>query len=173
MSDRDFSTYDTCSLDEGSIPSLGTHRLLNFQTDVANVGADDLRIGNPAAHPEWFTWGTCHHHWHVPLAAYDLIDAAGNVVASGHKQGFCLIDSFLYDPSLARRSRPKYDDCAHGQGISSGWADSYTAGLSGQWIVLDGVPAGTYWLRIIVNYLGVLPEQNYSNNTTTVQVTVA
>ena len=82
------------------------------------------------------------------------------------------------------------------QGISRGWADTYVWKLGGQYFVLDGgdgqppVPAGTYILRITVNPPFVaapgercpftdpnglchqLPELNYGNNVTEIQIDV-
>ena len=82
------------------------------------------------------------------------------------------------------------------QGISRGWADTYVWQLAGQFFVLDGgdgqppVPAGTYILRITVNppfvagagepcpftdpsgFCHQLPELDYSNNVTEIQIDV-
>ncbi|HKF44348.1 MAG TPA: lysyl oxidase family protein [Thermoanaerobaculia bacterium] len=84
------------------------------------------------------------------------------------------------------------------QGISAGWADVYVWQLGGQYFVLDGgdgqpvVPPGDYIIRITVNpgfvpgpgepcrfadplHPGVchqLPESNYENNVTEVQITI-
>jgi hypothetical protein len=82
------------------------------------------------------------------------------------------------------------------QGISVGWADTYVWKLGGQYFVLDGgdgqpvVPPGDYTIRITVNPPFVaqigepcpnvdsnglchqLPESNYDNNVTTIQITI-
>src|SRR5215831_624452 len=82
------------------------------------------------------------------------------------------------------------------QGISVGWADTYVWKLGGQYFVLDGgdgqpvVPPGNYILRITVNppfdaqpgepcpnldpsgHCHQLPELNYDNNVTEIQITI-
>src|SRR5215813_6866685 len=82
------------------------------------------------------------------------------------------------------------------QGISIGWADTYVWKLGGQYFVLDGgdgqavVPPGDYVIRITVNPPFVaqpgepcpnvdpnglchqLPELNYDNNVTEIQITI-
>ena len=82
------------------------------------------------------------------------------------------------------------------QGISVGWADTYVWKLGGQYFVLDGgdgqavVPPGDYIIRITVNPPFVaqngepcpnvdanglchqLPELNYDNNVTEIQITI-
>ncbi len=82
------------------------------------------------------------------------------------------------------------------QGISVGWADTYVWQLAGQFFVLDGgdgqdpVPPGTYIIRITVNppfiagpgeacpftdpigFCHQLPELNYFNNVTEIQIDI-
>jgi hypothetical protein len=82
------------------------------------------------------------------------------------------------------------------QGISSGWADTYVWKLGGQYFILDGgdgqplVPPGTYIIRITVNppfipapaepcpnidpngFCHQLPELNYGNNVSEIQITI-
>ncbi len=82
------------------------------------------------------------------------------------------------------------------QGISMGWADTYVWQLAGQYFVLDGgdgqdpVPPGTYIIRITVNppflagpgepcpfmdpagFCHQLPELNYFNNVTEIQIDI-
>jgi len=82
------------------------------------------------------------------------------------------------------------------QGISVGWADTYVWKLGGQYFVMDGgdgqapVPPGDYVIRITVNppfvaqsgepcpnvdtngFCHQLPELNYNNNVSEIQITV-
>jgi hypothetical protein len=82
------------------------------------------------------------------------------------------------------------------QGISVGWADTYVWKLGGQYFVLDGgdgqppVPPGDYVIRITVNppfvaapgepcpsvdsngFCHQLPELNYGNNVSEIQITI-
>ena len=75
------------------------------------------------------------------------------MVAFGHKQAFCLLDSIRY--VLGARSQGFFCDF---QGISSGWADDYARELDGQWVDVTGVPEGDYTLVVTVNAAGKIPE---------------
>lgn len=161
-------TADECAVQEG-YASAGTHRLLRFHTVVANVGTRDLVLGKPQANDSDWTFSPCHQHWHfVPFAEYRLFDASGVEVGIGHKQSFCVEDG---NPVVIDPSRPRFT-CDR-QGLSVGWEDAYFANLSGQWIVIDDVPAGNYTLSIEVNYAGALIESDYANNVSSVQVTIS
>jgi lysyl oxidase-like protein 2/3/4 len=53
--------------------------------------------------------------------------------------------------------------CAN-QGISRGWADSYTRGLPCQWIDITDLSPGAYSLRVVVNPLNKIAESDTTNN---------
>ena len=95
------------------------------------------------------------------------------VVANGHKQAFCMLDTVSWAWPLAL---PVFD-CAN-QGISRGFSDFYDAGLPCQWIDITGVAPGDYTLRIDVNKprpdaaLPILVERDYGNNSLEVLVTI-
>ena len=76
---------------------------------------------------------------------YELLRLDGTVAAAGHKQGFCLTDSFKYGENKSNGY-----DC-HFQGITSGWGDWYFKQLVGQWIDITGVPEGDYIVRVAIN----------------------
>lgn len=158
---------DECEVLEGcGVP--GTRRILNFTTETRNIGSGDLNMGNPATN-SLFHFASCHGHYHFEeFAVYDLLDANGNSVASGHKVGFCLLDDHAWSP--AANPQAKYD--CNNQGIQAGWADVYAAGLPCQFIDITGVPPGEYTLRLQVNPLGLLPESNTNNNVTMVTVSI-
>src|SRR5205809_427368 len=88
--------------------------------------------------------------------------------AAGLKIGFCLLDSIRWDANAP--SRAKYD-CGN-QGIQQGWGDVYDSTLDGQWIDITGVPDGSYTLEMEVNPEHRLPESNYNNNITRIQITI-
>jgi hypothetical protein len=50
------------------------------------------------------------------------------------------------------------------QGISVGWADIYGSELDDQWIDVQGVPPGEYWLETVIDPDQRLVESNESNN---------
>jgi hypothetical protein len=153
--DRNFDK-DPCALEEGVIGGPGYRRVLRFDTVVMNSGDADLIVGdrsdpnNPYA--EWFEFAPCHGHFHIR----DF---------SGHKQGFCMEDSFKYDGGKSNGY-----DCGF-QGISSGWGDWYYKQLTGQWIDITGVPEGDYIVRVSINTAGTFDEgTNRYGNTVETQI---
>ena len=100
---------------------------------------------------------------HQDVAGLDC-QRHGNVVAAGHKVGFCLEDAHSWSSNA--NPQVKYD-CNY-QGIQAGWADVYAAGLPCQYIDITGVPPGDYVLRLAINPAGLLPEADTNNNVTLV-----
>jgi hypothetical protein len=158
-----------CAVIEGCVGAAGRRLLLRFDTVTANVGTGDLHVGAPPApgvSNDMFQWSQCHMHHHVSrYTTYELLGPDG-VVFTGRKQSFCLEDVRRMSPGTPSRGYT----CLN-QGISRGWADSYTRGLPCQWIDITDVPSGAYTLRVTVNPDHTLPESDYTNNefTTAVQ----
>lgn len=150
---------DDCAIVEGCVGGPGVRTLMRFSTVVYNQGPGDLSVGPPSdSDPAW-EYSLCHGHYHLKgVAEYELLDGSG-VVASGHKQSFCLVDTVRVDPAAGCASYTCDD-----QGIAAGWADIYAATLDCQWIDITGLPAGPYVLRVRVNPEQTLPESDYSNN---------
>ena len=164
---RETFPADSCSLVEGCVNGPGERRLLRFDTVTPNLGEVDLVLGNPEETPG-FELSECHGHRHFEgYANYELVDATGAIVAAGHKQAFCLLDSFPVSPDAG----PGRFHCEF-QGITRGWADVYGAGLDCQWVDITDVPPGDYFLRLTVNQDRVIAESNYDNNTVEVPVTI-
>lgn len=165
-----------CAVAEGSLgneidsiprswPGFINRKLLRFSVGIANEGSQDLRISREE-HPEWFEWGPCHNHWHFKdFTNYELLDDQGRDVVTGRKQAFCLMD--IRRVGADARRRPSHT--CNAPGISVGWADIYSYSLDGQWIDVTGVPAGTYTLRVTVNYGRLINESDYRDNTATVR----
>ena len=155
----------------------GKRKLMRFDLQTPNIGAADLRLGNPVGNPA-FAYSPCHGHYHLEgYALYELLNLNGTPVflngrgVIGHKQAFCLLDS----QKVSATAGPANYTCSN-QGISAGWSDVYHASLDCQWIDVTGVPAGNYLLRVTINggEYGdhVFAESNYADNTATVTVTV-
>lgn len=164
---------NSCELIEMCVGGTGVRNVLRFNTFTPNVGSRDMAMGVPSNHPDLFHYSDCHNHYHFDhYAAYELLDETG-VVATGHKQAFCLIDlqpwAWLDDPGQF--------DCGN-QGISRGYADVYGSYLPCQWIDVTDVPPGTYTLRIALNNpppgtsLPIINESNYENNISEVEVVI-
>jgi hypothetical protein len=160
---------DSCALAEGCVDAPGTRRLLRFSTQTPNIGASDLVLGDPTGTPG-FEFAECHNHFHFEgYARYELLDGTGAVVAAGHKQAFCLLDSTpLGLPGAPSEAR---FHCGF-QGLTRGWADIYDSSLDCQWVDVTAVPDGDYLLRISINPDHVIAESNFDNNTVEVPVTI-
>lgn len=160
---------DACAIEEACVGAPGWRRLLRFTTKTPNIGTANLTLGYPSDDPARFQWSECHGHWHMTdYIDYALVDATGGVVATGRKQAFCLMDS---EPVADTPQPPSYH-CGY-QGITVGWADTYTAWLDCQWLDVTDVPAGDYILRLTLDPLGLLRERDTTNNVVEVGVTLA
>jgi hypothetical protein len=119
-----------------------------------------------------------HAHWHLlGFERYELRRVTdGSIVAPDRKTGFCLGDRYDADfvrdlPNEPARAVWTQECGLHRpgllrvrEGISPGYGDDYVPTLEGQYIVLDGVPAGRYRLVHRVNPEHVLREADYANN---------
>lgn len=164
--DEDF-VAGSCDVIEGGI-TPGTHQLLRFTVNTANIGDADLALGDPnvhiAANDGLYEFAPCHHHFHFRhYTLYELFDPATGQTWRASKRGFCMID-FAPNPAYLGQPPGKaiFQVCGApgvpgNQGISAGHADEYIWQLQGQFFVLDGgdgqapVPPGQYVLRITVN----------------------
>jgi lysyl oxidase len=165
---QEFFPPDSCAIDEGCVVEPGTRRLLRFSTMTPNIGETDLVLGDPTASPG-FEFAPCHSHFHFNgYARYELVNGIGEVVAVGHKQAFCLLDSMPVQPDAG----PAKFHCGF-QGLTRGWADIYDSSLDCQWVDITGVADGDYLLRISINPDRVIEESTYDNNTVEVPITLA
>nr|XP_046176927.1 protein-lysine 6-oxidase-like [Oncorhynchus gorbuscha] len=140
--------------------------LLRFPQKVKNQGTTDFLPVKPRHQWEWHS---CHQHYHSmdAFSSYDLLDVTtGRKVAEGHKASFCLEDTGC-DAGFRRR----YACTAHTQGLSPGCHDTYAANIDCQWIDITDVPAGNYFLRVIVNPSYHVQESDYSNNVVRCDIT--
>ena len=100
-----------------------------------------------------------HAHWHYSGFAEYRLKRGGNVVVRSRKQAFCLVDIRHVRPDIPGSPSPReYPESGCERrtgtlrmGISIGWADVYYHYLHGQFIDIDAVPAGIYWLESEVN----------------------
>lgn len=171
--------------------------LLRFTTAFANGGAGHLELrggdilpnGNQQVHQRIFyddgtfqdrlagefTYHAGHGHIHFDgYAVYALRKylpggGIGDLVATGGKISFCLIDITKYR-SDAGSSR--YNSCGQIQGVTAGWSDVYTRSLPDQWINISLVPDGQYWLEVTVDPDNLLLESDSTNNTSRILVEI-
>jgi subtilisin-like proprotein convertase family protein len=166
ISTESFSA-SSCAVVEGLIQA-GTRTIIRFTTQTENSGTANLTFGNPANNP-LFVWAPCHSHYHFNnYVSYRLRDANGNLAASGLKAGFCILDAFRWDFNSATGA---VYTCSN-QGIQKGWGDLSDSSLDGQWIDVTGLSPGNYTLELETNPEGLIQENNYADNVTTVPIAI-
>jgi YVTN family beta-propeller protein len=163
---------------EGCAESTSGVDLLRFTVKTRNQGTADFVLGNPGcpapctsfplavcANPSFICSPAAgHNHPHYNnYARYDLLDASGQSVVVGHKQGFCLLDD-------GACPNPHY--ACDNQGLTAGCSDTYSATLGCQYLDITSLPAGSYNLRVTVDPFGRIGELDETNNVVTVPVTI-
>jgi len=127
-----------------------------------------------------FIYHPTHGHIHVEnWANYHLRevlpgDGVGDIVASGGKTSFCILDLIQYDLGLPNADpNGQFFSCSsQTQGLSVGWEDVYSSGLDGQSIDITGIPDGEYWLESVVDPENKFIELNENNNYARIKVTI-
>ncbi len=160
----------SCIAQEACVGGTGDRQVLRFTTTTPNIGTADLILGQPEANPDSFEWSECHAHWHYSgYAVFSLYNSEGVSVGSGHKQAFCVRDSEWWTAEV-NGDVPVYN-CGF-QGLSVGWADSYTSNLDCQWVDVTGLAPGDYSLELSLNPEKRFSERDYNNNVLRVPVTL-
>lgn len=129
-----------------------------------------------------FIFHPSHDHFHVAAWAQMRIrevlpgDGVGDILFTGHKTSFCLLDSARYfgEPALGNvNSFRTFRFCESGiQGVSVGWEDIYTKELPDQWINISGMGPGEYWIESEADPNNVILELDETNNIARVKITV-
>lgn len=141
---------DQCILNEGAIGAYGWRRLMVFDVVIVNAGGGDLVVGDRSEPGNFyapiFYLDECHGHYHMQgFSEYLVRNGDGDVVGTGHKQGFCFEDSFKFSGNPSGGYNCNY------QGITQGWGDWYYKQLPGQWVDVTDLPAGDYMLEVNIN----------------------
>lgn len=153
----------------------GTQYIYRLNSGVWSI-AQTTRIAGA------FEFHAVHGHFHFPFARFGLYSVAadggiGSPVVMSGKIGFCIADSFIYDPTLpnagALGNLGSCSDPTSLRGLDIGGVDEYDRTDDGQSIVIDGVPDGTYWLRAVVDPDNYMVESDKSNNETDVQIAIS
>lgn len=180
-------------LDEAE-PLKAGRTLLRVSTATPNTGAGPLELRGSSTTPGVyqrivradgsfydrfagnFTFHAGHGHlhfdnWiHLHLRAVQTNNGVGDIVASGDKTSFAIIDLVHYDPDLPGSPGSIHYGGGLVQGLSVGWADVYSANLPDQWIDVTDVPSGPYWLEATVDPENSILESNETNNATRILI---
>jgi hypothetical protein len=133
----------------------------------------DYRVWTEAGYNNWVANRVLSEPTNTGTNATLLAQAIQNGdLIVGRKQGFCIIDTDKYDPNAPNTK--KYTLCgtnttAGNQGLQVGWEDSYGQQLDCQYVQIDKLPAGVYVLEVQTNAEQLLPESDYTNNSTAVK----
>jgi hypothetical protein len=136
-------------------------------------GQDAVEIGTFLFHPD-------HDHWHfedfAEMQMYSLNEdqSLAELITTTGKITSCVHDLHrLPSPPPNSPTNGPYAACGQDiQGLSVGWADTYSATLPGQQVDIRGVPDGRYALRLVVNPSERIIELDYENNTATILVEI-
>jgi len=151
-----------CEVAEGCVDASGTRRIVRFASETANIGMEDIVLGNPATHP-MFRWDSCRQRYvYDSHSLYQLFSPGGQLMSETVKVGVCLLDNFRYIDQPWVPATPSYT-CSN-MGLTRGWSDLYSLTFSCQYVDVTDVPDGAYTLRAEVDPFGVLPDADRTNN---------
>src|SRR3954469_20889512 len=110
-----------------------------------------------------------HRHWHYKrFVRYQLRSVSDlSLVRRDNKAGFCLSDAD-YAPDNCGYLQPMALEV--NEGLGSDRTDYYNPNLEGQWIDVQDVPPGDYWLVHWVNSAKEICESNYANDAAAVKI---
>lgn len=135
----------------------------------------------------WFEYHPAHGHihfndWTVFRLRERLPDGGiGNVVRTGAKTSFCILELDTWDSSLpGYNTSPSYSSCGQVQGLRPGRADVYSSGLNGQYVWIGAgtnntppaVPNGIYWLEGEIDPNNQVLEADETNNIARVPIAI-
>ncbi|HWB74583.1 MAG TPA: lysyl oxidase family protein [Nannocystaceae bacterium] len=174
---------NSCTLIEQCVGGPGQRELLRFDMYTVNAGSKNLDLGFPGNHLDLYHFSDCHMHYHFDgYARYALVDDAGEIIAPGHKQAFCLWDGGSWAwPTMQGWDTGDGSDSVYScysQGVQVGWYDEYYKELDCQWIDITDIPPGDYKIRIEVNLprqdmaVPALVERDYTNNMVEIPVSI-
>ncbi len=174
------ATVATGDVIEGCAEATSGIDLMRFGVRSINNGTADWSLGDPGcpapcdqhplapcANPDFIcSPAQGHNHGHYGnYARYELLDANGQALVVGHKQGFCLLDSTCTPPATAKYT------CSF-QGLTAGCSDIYASNLGCQYLDITGLPPGPYTLRVTIDPFQKITELNENNNVVTMPVTL-
>jgi CDP-diacylglycerol--glycerol-3-phosphate 3-phosphatidyltransferase len=165
-------SVDAGDVVEGCAAATTGRDLVRLSLITRNDGLGSETLGDPmcplpcSAHPDWVcgnpdficspAGGHDHPHYQNFLR-YEIVDPNGVVAATGGKRSFCLAESGCLDGS-------SWHHTCNNQGLDAGCYDIYPYYLGCQYVDVTDVPDGTYNLRVTVDPLGRIAEEDETNN---------
>lgn len=174
------------------VQQLTNGQLLRFDTRLANVGAGHFQIraatsgdvtdayqdilngSNQIVQRKLigqFVYHAEHGHTHLDnVNRYELRTGSptGTLLRVSKKVSFCIEDSLRFNSG---GPTSQYPECLPTvMGITRTWADLYTASLPGQEFNVTGLPAGEYYVVILIDPGRSYLEQSRSNNRAWVKI---
>lgn len=162
----------SCAVNEDSIQP-GNRRLLRVSTAFANVGVGELIVGNPADHPELFTFDDCHNHLHFldfdqlrlwrpedyaqwvtlrlanpSIPPFELLEAHPSLahqVVKGLKRHICMSEYYYCEPALGCPPGQTVEPSAHPIGDYSTCASNQ--GLTVGWMDVYPIWLDGQWVE--------------------------
>ena len=127
----------------------------------------------------YFVYHESHNHWHfekfivLELFSIDEEGLPGELVAATDKMSFCIMDRTRVYTLPGAPATPIYARCDPViQGLSVGRMDVYEPALPGQELDIEGLPDGSYFLRVTIDPEDRLRETAEDNNSLTVRITI-
>ncbi|MEO1592933.1 MAG: Calx-beta domain-containing protein, partial [Cyanobacteria bacterium J06632_22] len=171
---------EVANIGDGPLELWGTQSSADVQPVFQRIyddegGFRDELAGEFVNHPS-------HGHLHFEgFATYNLRavnsdGSVGDIVGSGGKTSFCLININQPFPELTNQAIVADgrggSSCGRIQGVDVGYSDVYGRWLPDQWIDVTNIQDGTYWLEIIADPDNNILESDETNNVDYLQVTL-
>lgn len=175
-------TSESCTTGKGADGQIALQRIYkDTDGDGGFIRGTDTSYDEQQA--GCMTFHRRHHHWHFDDFSLFELNLADNtaIVQTSTKMTFCVADvnrrANLMSTDDANFSPTSwyYRDCSRNgvQGLSVGWGDLYDNGTPGQYLVITGVPNGTYCFVSTADPLSKLSESNETNNVASREVTLS
>jgi Lysyl oxidase len=149
-------------------------RVYKDSADAASLGFYDYHFDTDSSYEfvGCMVFHAAHNHWHFEnFADYVLRDGSNRVVARSSKVSFCIADGSKVYPRIPGAFPYVWYPVPSGtctatstEGLSVGWADTYTAATQGQSIDISDVAAGSYCLVSRADRRDLLRETRNTNN---------
>ncbi len=172
---RTNETVGEADVAEGCAAATTKRTLIGFDHYAWNDGPANLTLGDPGC-PDCSTppppictnplfecsLAGGHGHAHLKNFSSYTVTKKGSptVILRGHKEGFCLVDSFC-NPGIQPGSSGSCNN------LTAGCADIYGNGYGCQYVDITGLSHGEYTLHVELNPLRTITELSYDNNEVT------